>query len=143
MNLNSIRSNLTSKADVIGAMYGGLVQRNGLTSIISSLQQMAAGVIHAPDPIIVQNLLGSPEIKNAIYAYVGGEVIKALNLPYIGKYGDAIQKAAAGFGLAFSGVQLLHYMTHSEIKGVNIENTMGDSTLENFNNAPLLAALSY
>jgi hypothetical protein len=143
MNLSSITSNLTSKADYVGALYGALVTRDGLTKIVSSLQQVAAGVIHAPSSTIVQDLMGSPEVRNAIYAYIAGELIDDFKLPFIGKYGNTIKKAATGYGVGFAANQLFYSMTHSEIKGVNIENTMGDSTLENFNNAPLLAALSY
>lgn len=137
MNLNSLGTGLTKNADKIGALaslFVGAPGFNTIDAVVSSLQQISAGVIHAPDMLQLQNWL-QYEGKDAILAYLAGILIDDLNVPFIGKYGKVIQKGAFGYGAGTLGIRVLYGMTHSPLKGQNIENS--PSVRENFNAAPI------
>jgi len=121
-SLNGIQTTVLANADKIGALAGAL-SSNGINTIISSLQQLSAGIIHPPSINDIQTILGYQEIQTAIMAYVAGIGVEAIAPSGFRKFGGALQKGATAFGLAYFAQKLFYAMTHSEIKGVNIEDT--------------------
>lgn len=116
-------NNLTSKADTLGYIAGVLAGTpGGVNDLISSIQQIAGGVLHAPDAGQIQTYLQSPYFQRALMGYLAGLGLDVLNVPLIGKYGKTLQKGATSYGVASVALYLFYSMTHSEMKGVNIEN---------------------
>jgi len=124
-SLNGITSKLVSNADKLGYLAAALGSDstgwNRLNAIISSAQQAAAGVIHAPAfQHEIQNF-AQYEGKEALYAWIAGLGLEILDVPIASKFSGALQKGAVSYGLASLAIRLFYSMTHSEIKGTNIE----------------------
>lgn len=121
MNLGNITGTALSNADKIGYIAGALAS-DGIGTILSSIQQAAAGVIHPPTTTDLQTIFNYSEVRTAIMAYAAGVGVNALAPSNFKKFGAALEKGAAAYGIAFFLQKLLYAMTHSEIKGVNVEN---------------------
>lgn len=135
MNLTNLSSKIANKADLLGVLAGLWTGTGaGFTDWISSAQQLMAGVIHAPNFMVLQAHIQSPQIMNSIALYVGGLLAEEFNVPIVGKYGKALQKGAVAYAATSIAGTLLYSATHSPIKGTNIE--------QNFRNAPTVAQLN-
>lgn len=130
---NKFLNPIEASADKIGLAAGALTD-NGLQTIISSIQQAVAGVIHFPTVEALQDMLGYSAVSQGILAYIAGYAIEAIAPGNLKKIGSALQKGAVGFETAYLAQKLFYISTHSQIKGNNVEN---DSIHENFQNAPL------
>lgn len=138
--LSVLTSKVLQHAGKLGYIYAAVGSDaagwSRLNAIISSVQQLAAGVFHMPNfGHEVQNLMNN-EGRDALYAWLAG-----LGLEMLGKddWGKALQKGAISYALGSAGIRLLYGATHSAIIGENIEN----SVQQNFSKAPLASAYEY
>lgn len=134
MNLSGLTTSLKNNADNIGYL-AGVVTNNNITLLVSSIQQLMAGVIHAPNMTAIQDWAMN-DGKNALLLYIAGVGLEGFNLPVVGSLGTPLQKAAVAYATATGAIRLFYAATHSEIKGINIETT-APSIRQNFANAPL------
>lgn len=127
MNLGSI----TGNADKLGYLAGLIAgSANGINDIISSLQQLTAGVIHAPDFTSLQTFFSEPYFQNALWAYIGGVALEMVPIGKVKTFAKPLQKGAQAYGVAAFANKLLYSMTHSEIKGENVLNSGSSKFLE-------------
>jgi len=118
---NTVKSN-ADKLGYLAALLGSdSTGWNRLNAVISSVQQLAAGVIHLPDfQHEIQNFMNY-EGKQALMLWIAGLGLDLINLPIVGKVGKPLQEGAQAYAIASAAVRLLYGATHSEIKGTNIE----------------------
>jgi len=123
MNVNGIIGKIKDNADKLGAVAFLMSTEDGnkqLDNLLSSIQQLSAGVLHAPDVTLELQLFAQREGKSAILAYIAGEFLKEINIPKIGNIGKPLQNAAIGYAMTGLVVRMLYGATHSELVGTNI-----------------------
>lgn len=125
LKLSNLATGVKNNAESIGIGLAMLdPNAGGINSIVSSIQNAIAGQIHLPDPIHLQ-WWAQQLAPKAIMAYIGGSLLNGVNLPVVGSIGGPLKKGATGYLTATFLMQLAYALTHSENKGLNIEDRYG------------------
>jgi hypothetical protein len=113
MDITNIPSKLVANADKLGAAIGFLTAGGGVNVVMESFTNALTGTIHLPD---LRTAVSSsvPYIRAAAMLYLGGWIVGELNLPMIGKYGNAMKNGAVGYGAGAFLHYVLWHCTHSD-----------------------------
>jgi len=116
MNINSITSEITKNADLLGGILGFTTgSTHGWGDVESSIENLFAGQVHIPDmKTAIRSYLGQPYFENGLILYGVGWLAKELKVPFIAKYGNAMQKFGGAYAWGSLLNMLLWSMTHSE-----------------------------
>ena len=116
MDVGNFLSKTMSNADKLGTLAGFLVGTpNGVGDLLSSIQNVMQGQIHVPDVQAgMSALMGEGNVQKGVLGAIAGYVIDELGLPYIGKFGKAIQKFSIGYAVGAVGIKMLWMSTHAD-----------------------------
>lgn len=117
MEVSSLVHSVTANADKLGTLAGFLVGTpNGINDLISSIEGVTKGNIHVPDvQAAFGSLMAEGNVTKGITGGIAGYVIDALNLPYVGKYGKAIEKLGIGYAVGAILIKMLWMSTHADL----------------------------
>jgi hypothetical protein len=112
LDFGNITGKIQTNADKFGMIVGfGTGGGGGFNEVMDSLQKL--GDLHAPDfQTAISNFLASNTTKNGIVLAIAGYALDALDVPVIGKYGNAIMKFGFGYLGGYFAEQMLYFSTH-------------------------------
>lgn len=116
MNINGITSAITKNADLLGGILGFTTgSTHGLADIESSIENLLAGQVHIPDvKNMIRSYLDQPYFKNGLMLYGVGWLATELKIPFLSKYGKAIQNFGSAYAIGSFLNMLIWSMTHAD-----------------------------